>query len=628
MAKFAARGVVCGYALLGCFALLSSCGESSGGSKSTGGNGTGAEAGSGDDASGSGGTSAGGTKSTGGTKSNGGSSMGGKAQGGSNANQAGEALGGTTTEMAGEGPGPSGGGQPSGDAGATNAGAGGEAPLPKTCTDLDGDGYGAGDGCAGPDCNDLNPLVNPGMLELAENVWDDDCQGGDITAKDGPGYYVNGADPNCNDGQGATGTKLAPYCTIELAVVKAYQATPITDKVGRNIFVAKGTYPNTVGTPRSMRLYGGYDASDWSYDSFKNATTIGGADVMQDLDGFKGLEMWLNVNGQASVVIQGFYITGGKRAGAPIKAVELNSSGKIELFDNVIVAGEGYQTLGVNIYGDDKNDPSTSNVWLIKNRISAGTPTDSSNYGLNNLGTAVLWGNQIDMGQGKSGSFGAAVQNYGVMTLVNNVLNGGDYGATTNASYGFINSKADGLPNPGEAFAYHNVIFGGRGSASSVGVSNNATLTLINNLLGDRTPGPLNFAQRPVSLATPLDVGFANQTFLRGNDLFNLTYQDEVNPPNAGANRHLFEYSDNAVHPVDDLAVVNACLWTGCTEGGGANVAIVPVFADEFHLIDGSPLIGAGSNVGHTAGMGLPNIDVDGQLRPGSGGWDIGVDEH
>lgn len=624
MARFATRGVVCGYALLGCFALSISCGESSSGSNPTGGTNTGAEGG--DDTSGSGGTKTTAGSSMGG-KSQGGSNVGGKAAGGTTA-QGGEALGGTATAMAGEGPGP-GGGQANGDAGASsaNAGAGGEPPTVKICsTDVDGDGYGIGDGCLGADCNDQNPLINPGMLELADDSQDNDCAGGDLKAKDGPGYYVNGADPKCSDGQAATGTKLAPYCTVELAVVKAYQATAIDDKVGRSIFVAQGTYPNTVGTPKSMRIYGGYDATDWSYDPVKNVTTIGGADVMQDVDGFKGLEMWFNVNGKASVVLQGFHITGGKRAGAPIKAVELNTAGKVELYDNVIVAGEGYQTLGVNIVGNDKNDPSTSNVWLIKNRISAGVPTNSSNYGLNNLGTAVLWGNVIDMGQGNSGSFGAAVQNYGLMMLVNNVLNGGDYGTTVDSSFGFINAKADGLPDPGEAFAYHNVIFGGRGTTVSEGVLNNARLTLVNNVLGDRTPGPLAFAQKPAAGAYPLDVGFANQTYLRGNDLFNLIYSDEVNPPNAGANRHLFLYSDNKPHLVDDLAVVNACLWTGCVEGGGGNLAVGPGFTADFHLADGSPLIGAGVGFAPTAAMGLPYLDIDNQVRAAVG-RDIGIDE-
>src|SRR5262245_46012936 len=41
----------------------------------------------------------------------------------------------------------------------TDAADAADAPLP--CLDKDGDGYGVGAGCLGPDCDDENPLVNP-----------------------------------------------------------------------------------------------------------------------------------------------------------------------------------------------------------------------------------------------------------------------------------------------------------------------------------------------------------------------------------------------------------------------------------------------------------------------------------
>ncbi len=49
-------------------------------------------------------------------------------------------------------------------------------PLGACCVDEDGDGYGAGRGCLGADCDDANPARNAGLVELCNDV-DDDCDG-------------------------------------------------------------------------------------------------------------------------------------------------------------------------------------------------------------------------------------------------------------------------------------------------------------------------------------------------------------------------------------------------------------------------------------------------------------------
>jgi len=75
------------------------------------------------------------------------------------------------------------------------------------CLDKDGDGYGSGQNCLGEDCNDSDPLVNPAAEEECGNGIDDDCKDGDeecdilCTDVDGDGYG-NGVDcmgPDCLD---------------------------------------------------------------------------------------------------------------------------------------------------------------------------------------------------------------------------------------------------------------------------------------------------------------------------------------------------------------------------------------------------------------------------------------------
>jgi spore coat protein CotH len=45
------------------------------------------------------------------------------------------------------------------------------------CLDQDGDGYGQGPQCLGPDCDDTNPLVNPAQSEICGDGLDNDCDG-------------------------------------------------------------------------------------------------------------------------------------------------------------------------------------------------------------------------------------------------------------------------------------------------------------------------------------------------------------------------------------------------------------------------------------------------------------------
>lgn len=510
------------------------------------------------------------------------------------------------------------------------------------CVDLDGDGYGDGPACKGPDCDDQNPLVRPGMLELPDDGLDNDCSGGDLKAATAVGgVYVDVGSPSCTNVGATRGTKATPYCLLERAVVEAYQATPAGDHVGKSIFVAKGTYPTVIGTPRAMRITGGYDGATWTWDATANPTILGNVPNVDD-EGSAACRAgpgcsaqcpcidwdgWVSINTDADVALRGFVIKGGSRPNAPLKPVTVNSSGTVVLADNVIVTGAGLQNVAVNLA------PTATNVWLLRNTISAGVPAGTGAtatvFGVNNLGIAALFGNRITMGPGRPGSWGAAVQNYGTMRLVANVLNGEDAGGDADWSYGFRNLKTDGpTPSAGTAWAANNVIFAGRGKTGSRGVLSNSPLVLVDNVLGDRVPGALDWQYRPTERAAALDVGFASTTTLLHNAFVQLVYANEPAPPNALANRDLVVHSKQTTAYLDAIGQVNVCTWTGCLASTG-NVTAAPGFVGngDFHLTAQSALVAAGSNAKSSVPGGLATIDVDGQPRPQAGAWDIGIDE-
>jgi hypothetical protein len=96
---------------------------------------------------------------------------------------------------------------------------------PPGCTDADGDTYAVeGGACGTADCDDTDPSVNPGAVEVCANSIDDDCNGltdSDdpaclvCTDVDGDGYAIEGGAcgaADCNDGDANVNPGTAEIC--------------------------------------------------------------------------------------------------------------------------------------------------------------------------------------------------------------------------------------------------------------------------------------------------------------------------------------------------------------------------------------------------------------------------------
>lgn len=88
------------------------------------------------------------------------------------------------------------------------------------CVDADGDGYGEGAQCRGADCLDTDREVHPGAREVCGNGKDDDCEDGDLACPENctdedSDTYGEGADcagPDCNDRDPAVNPAAEEVC--------------------------------------------------------------------------------------------------------------------------------------------------------------------------------------------------------------------------------------------------------------------------------------------------------------------------------------------------------------------------------------------------------------------------------
>jgi hypothetical protein len=179
--------------------------------------------------------------------------------------------------------------------------------------DYDGDGFTVAQG----DCNDLDPYVHPGQVDKPDlNGEDTNCDGIDGTKTGAIFVSVAGGDDSL------PGSFGFPKQTIGAAITAAKTA-------GKDVYVAAGTYPESVTLQSGVGIYGGYTL-DFSSRTAPPTTISGSPQAAL-------------ANGATGVVLQQLTLTGapdstGKSAyglretgGASVALVKVTATGQAGL---------------------------------------------------------------------------------------------------------------------------------------------------------------------------------------------------------------------------------------------------------------------------------------------------------
>lgn len=357
--------------------------------------------------------------------------------------------------------------------GGASAGSGGGGV---TCdsSDADGDGSSPCDG----DCDDTNPFVHPGALEICADGADEDCDGIDNTGSDCNAYTIYVSQQLGNTG--ATGKQSDPVASVAegvgLAMGLGAQAA---------VLVAGGTYIEDLTVTGKISVVGGYAPGDWSVrDPEAHTTTIkssvpegvrlAGVDGEMLFDGFTIAGRAVSVGSDSSVALTidggGPVVSRSKIAAGAVGVGTGDSIGVLVIADSVasatprlwldeITAGP---SSGGAAYGILMDAPAQY-LQVAESRVSAGKGTDSVGLLVLDAANVIVWKSSFQSGTAvgtfndPSSSLGFWAQR-GTVIFDSNVVN------------------ADQLDNPPTCFT-PNVWCGGvRLSTGAAIVSNNILL--------------------------------------------------------------------------------------------------------------------------------------------------------
>jgi len=542
-------------------------------------------------------------------------------------------------------------------------------PGGSKCTDNDGDGYTTCDG----DCNDNDPLTNPGAVEVCGDNVDNNCNMAIDEGCNGLGTFVSalaGDDAN-------PGTTVEPVKTIAQGMANAATIGGVQD-----VIVAEGNYAEKVTLAEGVSLLGGFQcdqlACTWARDVSAHASTIANVDFEGVLagptitpatlvEGFHVVGMdgaptaqpgscGMQLNGGAPT-LRGDVITGGNVTGGAATrsvAVEIRStSAAAELTGNTLTGGTSVgQSAGLAFDNPGAGTTTATTLATVTgNTIRGGSGQSSAGVvAFNTIDGTVLSGNDIAAGNATGGtSDGIIVGSHMLIDAnkINVAASGTCSGNTTGWCTGIRSvSSTTTITN--------NLVFGPKGARTTAvqlgefEVAAGAVVLNSNTLVGGGggtiTGGTSESAALVVSIGTCTQCGFTghvgnvrNNVLEGGSGALRFGVLED---PAAGRTMEVAVLENNLIWFTPSSAVSKDVMYRQVSATGTITDALTiqqinaltavnaannitgdPMYDSTWHITASSPCIDAGTATE------APATDIDGDARPNGAGFDIGCDE-
>lgn len=469
----------------------------------------------------------------------------------------------------------------------------------------------------GNDCDDDTPLASPDQAELADDGLDNDCVGGDLTAADAAGVFVDATHASCSDN--GDGSKDTPFCSLQPAVTAA-AALPAVSGV-HPVFVAAGTYVGgTLGLEitADIALFAGYD-STWSYSLSDMFSVLGEADTTPTSTTPTNTRVTMvgpNADLETApvrVTLRGFTILAGVGSTTNTTMRAVSSTGKVSwtIADCDLQAGDAatWEVL-MNARG--------GNGKLYRSKVRGGSSAlVNTTRTVQSVGSLIVWNSEIDAASsGNSAGQRIAVGATGTLHMMSTRINAGTIGTCGDS----VGIWASGQDVQDEVVLLNNYIANGSGTSSASALRmQRASGYVVNNALVCTSPivhGENKGVYYLHDLAAPEDP----------HPVFDLLNNAFFCPTNATIVHIATEAAFNFKrYQVATVEAMNTCTETDCPVIVGANRAST--------TIPSSPRLQAMDEC-HSRGIdpvdyvsyGLANLDMDGAKRA-DGSWDCGPDE-